>query len=574
MEGPLKLRERQNSAQQGNEEALSALHTRGQGLYREKRYEAALQCFSKTISQDVRAPVAVLDNRAATYTKLGNLRAALNDGRQMIQQEKANCSGYLRTGKTLQLLGNHKMALDIYQMGTRKVLSSDPNFMLLRAQYEKLARQLAPPKAIDPLQMLPLELAEMVLKYLDFRHMIGLLRVSKTWSQLLSSMPGLWTDLDFSNASKPVNLGAVRKYIKCANGTTSRVSLDRFGSNSEKIPRYVAARCARLTDLRIPGGLIGASILEAAPCALNLRTLIISKACQISCDMVSQLLGHFPNLERAKFQSVDSSGNRPASWEVDMPNLHTLVLDTPKIIRRGGRAMNVLDLDALLAKLPNIHTLSVQGWVVPGQRVDFSSLHQLHNLDLSRLTAMLPPRLPSTVRTITMADCVGFQSPVQNVGFSDYDLPQLIRLSLARWHQLSPGDLRACLTPNIGQVTYLNIQGCIALSRATFKELITQGYFEGIEDLVLRSCDVDDEIATLIASKLLRLKTLDLAYTKVTGFGVKALAVGLEGKLDHICLDGCLSTNIDAVNLVRGMGVKVAFGFPDHLSGGRRIIRR
>lgn len=33
----------------------------------------------------------ILDNRAATYTKLDNLRAALNDGRQMIQQEKADC---------------------------------------------------------------------------------------------------------------------------------------------------------------------------------------------------------------------------------------------------------------------------------------------------------------------------------------------------------------------------------------------------------------------------------------------------------------------------------------------------
>ena len=99
----------------------------------------------QAISQDAKAPVAVLDNRAATYSKLGNLRAALNDGRQMIQQEKSNCSvlqkhqstianfliffqGYLRTGKILQLQGNHKMALDLYEMGTRKVPFDDPNF--------------------------------------------------------------------------------------------------------------------------------------------------------------------------------------------------------------------------------------------------------------------------------------------------------------------------------------------------------------------------------------------------------------------------------------------------------------
>ena len=65
----------------------------------------------------------------------------------MIQQEKGNCSvlrntpasihtldsssqGYLRTGKILQLMGHHKMALDLYEMGTRKVPSSDPNIMV------------------------------------------------------------------------------------------------------------------------------------------------------------------------------------------------------------------------------------------------------------------------------------------------------------------------------------------------------------------------------------------------------------------------------------------------------------
>lgn len=43
---------------------------------------------------------------------------------------------------------------------------------LLRGQHEKLARQLAPPKAIDPLQMLPLELVEMTIQYLAFKHIV------------------------------------------------------------------------------------------------------------------------------------------------------------------------------------------------------------------------------------------------------------------------------------------------------------------------------------------------------------------------------------------------------------------
>ena len=385
-------------------------------------------------------------------------------------------------------------------------------------------------------------------------------------------MPGLWSHLDFSAAKRPVNLGAVRKYIKRGNGTTTRVTLDRFGSNAEKIPRYVTTRCRGLKELRISGGLIGASIFEAVPCASSLKTLIISKACQISCDGVSQLLSHCPNLERAEFQSVSAAENRTTRWEADMPKLRTLTLDAPKAARRRGNTM--LALETLLTKIPNIRTLSVQGWVVAhdfqAQCIDFSILHELQHLDISRLNANLPPQLPSTIRAIAMAACNPFFG-IQGVDFADFDLPEMTRLSLAGWPGLSLSDLQACLLPAKGKVMQLDIGGCITLSSASLKVLITQGYLEAAEDLVLRSCNVDDEIATLIARNLPRLKNLDLACTTITGVGVKALVIGLEGKLEHLCLDGCRSTNIDAVELARATGVKVAFGFPNPLSGGRRI---
>lgn len=94
-------------------------------------------------------------------------------------------------------MGQHEVALDIYEMGTRKVPSSDSNIMVsshsclhvdgfcaewclqsLRGQHDKLTRQLAPAKAIDPLQMLPLEIAEMTIKYLEFRHIVSVLLLS------------------------------------------------------------------------------------------------------------------------------------------------------------------------------------------------------------------------------------------------------------------------------------------------------------------------------------------------------------------------------------------------------------
>ena len=47
MDFPLNLRERRNMAHSIDEESLSALHIRGQDLFRRKQYEAALQCFTE-----------------------------------------------------------------------------------------------------------------------------------------------------------------------------------------------------------------------------------------------------------------------------------------------------------------------------------------------------------------------------------------------------------------------------------------------------------------------------------------------------------------------------------------------
>ncbi|KAJ8608153.1 hypothetical protein MRB53_039832 [Persea americana] len=63
----------------------------------------------------------LLDNRAAAYEKLGNLKDALADGRSMILHFKARVEGYLRTGKVLELGGKPELALKIYERGLHVV---------------------------------------------------------------------------------------------------------------------------------------------------------------------------------------------------------------------------------------------------------------------------------------------------------------------------------------------------------------------------------------------------------------------------------------------------------------------
>lgn len=81
----------------------------GQQEYRRRNFLAALGFFNfvsvqiahimcptltifQIISQERNPAVSVLDNRAATYEKLGDFHAALKDGRRIISDHKTSCA--------------------------------------------------------------------------------------------------------------------------------------------------------------------------------------------------------------------------------------------------------------------------------------------------------------------------------------------------------------------------------------------------------------------------------------------------------------------------------------------------
>lgn len=86
--------------------------------------------------------VGILDNRAATYCKLGNFDLALRDAKQMIKTDRSdervstyseihtssanNIQGYLRAGKILILNQKPDRALEMYAYGLRTLVSDHP----------------------------------------------------------------------------------------------------------------------------------------------------------------------------------------------------------------------------------------------------------------------------------------------------------------------------------------------------------------------------------------------------------------------------------------------------------------
>lgn len=67
--------------------------------------------------------LSILDNRAATFEKLGkeNYILALRDAKRMIKIQKTSARGYLRAGKIFQIMGESNAALETYAYGLYKI---------------------------------------------------------------------------------------------------------------------------------------------------------------------------------------------------------------------------------------------------------------------------------------------------------------------------------------------------------------------------------------------------------------------------------------------------------------------
>ena len=510
----------------------------------------------------------MLDNRAATYTKLGRLKPALRDAKQMIEQDKDDCTGYLRTGKVLQLMEKPGVAFNIYQLGLRRVPLTDPNARLLKGLCDRLIRAGAPTKAVDPFKALPIEIVNMIISFMTFRQTVRLSRVSKSWCDLLGSMSRLWTRLEFANSRNKVSMSAVRRYVKNAQETCSAVHFKRSGTYQENILGYVVSRCRGLSEVRVAEGYFGASSLKAALSAVNLQVLILSSHCEITYDTVYQILGQCLNLGQAEFHRIRPQGG-VYTQKHPMSKMHTLVMNITDIEREFRGA---IDVTSLLTPCVQIRSLTLRNWnafLRTGQRLDFSCLPVLEHLDMRNSVAALPLKLPESIRSIDMAGCTPFDNTLVPSALASEPsiLPNLSTVNVADSSVYKPSQIKDLFTANSGRFRTVDLSGRSFSEQV--KGLIQDGHLSGVEKLILKNTGIGDENVSLLAEKLLpHLKQLDLARTNVTGIGVKELIItgGQQHgscNLEWLGLDECTRTSIDAVELARSRGVKVSYRFPD-----------
>ena len=277
-----------------------------------------------------------------------------------------------------------EQALDIFRYGLRKVpVSDNDNYALLSSTHEKLSRRLSPPKSQDPFTIFPMEIADIILDFIQFRQMVGCLRVSKNWNRLLTSKSWLWRHLDLSKAKRLVSLGFVSHAIQRSKGKLNRATLHQLGPRDDRATQLVTQACRNLETLEILSshsmGSSSASLMSLS--SLTVKNLVIGKGADITLDTLSRILDTCTSLSRAEFEVVTSQG-WTADWKSDLPNLKQLKLVGNKHQIPPGSALN---LSALFPRIPNLEALSLNTWRSHGglhADAPFNILTKLQSLNL------------------------------------------------------------------------------------------------------------------------------------------------------------------------------------------------
>ena len=106
---------------------------KGNHLVQERKYQEALDCYTKAIELDKNDPI-LYSNRSAMYYNLNDFENALLDAKEAIYLKPDYAKAYLRKGNALEKQYKYQEALDTYKIGLQK----DKNNIQLLEAYQKL----------------------------------------------------------------------------------------------------------------------------------------------------------------------------------------------------------------------------------------------------------------------------------------------------------------------------------------------------------------------------------------------------------------------------------------------------
>ncbi|KAL8872343.1 MAG: hypothetical protein Q9174_002011 [Haloplaca sp. 1 TL-2023] len=539
------------------------LQKRGRDQYKRKDYKAALSSFNSALSRVETTSIDILNDRAATHEKLGDLHAALKDGRRMISMNEGSCAAYRRTGKILQLMREDKKAVRIYEMGLRNVSPNDPDFKLLSESQEAILRVTR-----DPLTILPTEIALMIVRYLRFDQLVSLTRVSKTWRAFLLSAPTLWKSLDFSKAKSKLPYGALQRYIRCSKRQVTALVMNRRMSNWDATLNRVVGDCPELMHLQIDS--IGSmdDLLSSTRHARNLQHLVLSKGIGIPLYFVYSILKSSPTLVSVEFHQVTQTlSGMP--WCGNVLKLRALVINCS-----GAEFAPKPNIGPLLWSLGGVRKLSL-AYCDVGTRLSTQDGARMPHLEELRLSYCegepFFSGLPSLriLHLISCAEIVRLYTTWTEL--PDFSACSLVELSLANSYLLEPEDLIR-LVSRTQELQYLNLSQCCCITASGLKSLLNIGALDKAVELDVSGTVLTDRVVEQSIRNLKQLKRINIGNcASITGISIKALMTKAGCKLEYLDIDGCRNVSADAIALARNIpGLTVRYGISDS-KGGKKI---
>jgi F-box/TPR repeat protein Pof3 len=442
--------------------------------------------------------------------------------------------------------------------------------------------ELSPPKSVDPLTVLPRELAEQILNYLNFKQLMNTCLVSPQWAQFIRRTPNLWRHLDLTLAKRKVKSAFISRAINIGRSKLKTVTLRNLFDFDLALAALTKSCPLEEINLRDTG-----VHTDKISCLLkplkNLKSLSIGSGTKLYLASIHHILKNAAaTLESLYIEDVAAhAGYSELQFPVvAFPNMHELDLSWRK---QGPPAAG---LQAALNNMPNLRRLKLHHLnpALPSmafeRKLDLKQLKHLSQLDLvwhfqKANELALPPSLKSFALGTWRPKHANFFNDLHPYEPLQWPLPSLeelhiciqeIKLDTVEQHALRPTTSANDGTPSLIHtisITSGDLQG------VPVKDFLSQPRLKGLKHLNLRSCHgLDDDQMSSVASCLPLLQSLDVSGTDVTGAGIKDV---IKNGLKKLVVNDCRYLGLDAVHWARNQGVKVEYRSTDSMTGGKKL---
>jgi F-box/TPR repeat protein Pof3 len=461
---------------------------------------------------------------------------------------------------------------------SRVTASTDWHWLqLLRKVHRELSTEMSPPKSVDPLTVLPRELAEQILNYLNFKQLMNTCLVSKEWAQFIRRTPNLWRHLDLTLAKRKVKNAFISRAINVGRSKLKVVTLRNLFDFDLALAALTKSCPLEEINMR-DTGVHTEKIVGLLKHLKNLRSLRIGNGTKLSCKSISAILQD----AAATVEALYVEDVAPGSPFPDVAFSNMRELDLAWSVQWPSPGSG---LQATMGNMPNLRSLKLHHLhanlpsLTFQRKLDLSQHKHLTRLDLvwhfqKANEIALPPSLTYFALGTWRPKHAMFFDNIEPHEPLQWPLPSLeelkIRVQEIKLHSvehalrpaMSTGDITPALLHTLS-ITSGDLQG------ASVKDFLSHPRLREVKHLTLRTCHgLDDDHMSSVASCLPLLQSLDVSGTDVTGAGIKDV---IKNGLKKLVVNDCRYLGLDAVHWARNQGVKVEYRSTDATTGGKKL---